>query len=228
MEIRRSILLLILAAFAVLLFTGCPPAEEPVVDEGNGDEVTPVETGDGGETAISPEAGGPDEGDYMASYTGMGAEQSGSESCMGCHADQAPGEGASHASYFDGDEANPLYGTGCEQCHGPGGNHNGDPLGIVMPPKMGLDDVVGMCSMCHATQGGFEVEAFKASTHYGAGISCTACHSGHAETDAYLSDADSNNICAQCHADMITAMADGTHGVADGQCTMCHNPHKDM
>ena len=77
--------------------------------------------------------------------------------------------------------------------------------------------------MCH---GGFDVEAYKASTHYGGGTSCNACHSGHSEFEAFLTDADANNVCGQCHPDMITAMAEGTHGVADGQCSMCHNPHE--
>ncbi len=92
--------------------------------------------------------------------------------CVGCHVtglsveQTADGEWVSHSaiavdtakagnnpSYFDLDGDGDLdeINTGCETCHGPGSNHNGNPAGIINPERdMTPDQINNLCGMCHS------------------------------------------------------------------------------
>ncbi len=228
MEIRRNVLFVILAALVIMMFTGCPSSgPEPANDPETNGTTDPENGGDpSGDT--SPSADGPQISDYLAAYTGADAEAVGSDKCTMCHSDKKHGEGKSHVSVFEADESNPMFGTGCEACHGPGGEHNGDKAGILMPLQMSQDEVIDLCTGCHASKGIFELEAYQASKHYSTGNSCLTCHSGHSENEKFLNDAEPNHLCAACHAGVVDGMAAGDHGIPDGVCKDCHNPHKDM
>ena len=267
MKIGRNLIFLALAALAILLFTGCPPAQEDNAGDDNGgngtsinddqgtaatddegsattddddegeyadddtegedaDEEGDVEGTDDTEDESASNAPTPEQTAYMAAYKGTGAELVGSSTCMMCHSDKKPTEEPTHVAALEGDEAGPFYGKACEKCHGAGGNHNGDKAGILNPTKMPQENVVVLCTQCHATKGKFDVTSFRASTHFRVGNSCVTCHSAHMPNGSFLRDAVPNNVCATCHADKIAGIADGTHGVANGVCKDCHNPHE--
>lgn len=58
-------------------------------------------------------------------------------------------------SYFDLDQDGKLdqMNTGCERCHGPGGNHvasGGDTTKIINPEKLTVEQANNLCGMCHS------------------------------------------------------------------------------
>jgi len=275
MKIGRNLIFLALAALAILLFTGCPPAQDNNAGDDNGgngtsinddqgtaatddqgsattddddssltddddegedadddtegedaDEEGDVDETDEGEDETASYTPSPEQTAYMAAYKGAEAAEVGSSTCMMCHSDKKPGEEPTHVKALEGDEAGPFYGKACEKCHGPGEKHNGDPTGILNPTKMPQENVVTLCTQCHAKQGKFDVTSFRASTHFRVGNSCVTCHSAHLPNGSFLNDAVPNNVCATCHADKIAGLADGSHGVPNGVCKDCHNPHE--
>ncbi len=50
----------------------------------------------------------------------------------------------------DGDETLDLINTGCERCHGPGGDHYGNPAGIVNPEDLSTQQANDLCGFCHS------------------------------------------------------------------------------
>ena len=90
------------------------------------------------------------------------------QQCIGCHATatsvsqnsdgewvaDAPDAGAGDVGPsvydIDGDGTLDLIDTGCERCHGPGGNHFGDPDGIVNPEDLDAKQANDLCGFCHS------------------------------------------------------------------------------
>ena len=168
------------------------------------------------------------DGDYMENYTGADAEMVGTAVCRACHSNMCPAEGDfTHVSVFEDDEENENYGYGCEVCHGPGGNHNGDAAGILYFPDMPVDVVTDRCTMCHDEMEDFSLEDWTDGRHMAADISCVACHSGHSANDDFLVEENDVTLCSSCHGDIGEAFENGEHGMPDTDltCSDCHNPH---
>jgi predicted CXXCH cytochrome family protein len=166
---------------------------------------------------------------YMAQYTGADADQVGTDQCLMCHGSIFPENSHSHERLLDGNADGPLFGFGCEGCHGPGGNHNGDIHGILNPTKMAKEDVVELCYKCHSETDGVEQENWVTCTHAAAGgLSCLDCHQGHSENAKFLKTDNVVNLCTSCHDSIKAAFESGDHNSADPAtmtCVMCHNPH---
>lgn len=81
-----------------------------------------------------------------------------------------------------------------------------------------------VCLQCHDT---FAAILDKSFVHTPvAKRDCTGCHSPHASDHAKLLDAESSEMCEQCHRDLIPQEVKSVHQVvADRQCTSCHDPH---
>ena len=172
--------------------------------------------------------------DYLDNYIGADAGQTGDENCLMCHMDRDPSDGVSHPTIFT-DESNPLYGSGCEACHGPGGNHNGIAEGILNPAELPSVKANALCTMCHTPEGEF---------HSVVGGSCLDCHGGHSKNASFLiakeavttedqtaymeeyigGDAESmgNDNCIMCHPDLDPA--DKLNHAMYFDCEMCHGP----
>ena len=168
------------------------------------------------------------EDEYMAGYTGTDAELVGSDTCVMCHQDQIPTSLLAHVALIDTDTSNPNYGYGCEGCHGPGGNHMGEPAGILLPSKMSIDDLTDTCTKCHTTLRTFDAGGWRMSEHFYANISCLECHSGHSENKYFLVQADKLEICYSCHSEKFAEFnMRSHHPVEEGQlgCESCHNVH---
>jgi predicted CXXCH cytochrome family protein len=55
---------------------------------------------------------------------------------------------------------------------------------------------------------------------------CTGCHNPHTSNHDKLLGAEPDNICQECHDDMVVPDAQSTHQVfLEGKCVSCHDPH---
>jgi DmsE family decaheme c-type cytochrome len=168
---------------------------------------------------------------YMDNYTGADAEMIGSDRCLMCHSIRMPDSTFSHLALFDLDSASPYYGYGCEACHGPGGNHNGNPIGIINPNKLSPDQVADLCSKCHSDLGSYNHQEWYLSGHSMTGMSCLACHGGHSEFDKFLIQDNKLELCYSCHMDKRAEFnMRSHHPVEEGQieCDSCHNLHSGL
>jgi uncharacterized protein involved in high-affinity Fe2+ transport len=124
-------------------------------------------------------------------------------------------------------------GVQCEACHGPGGNHIGDPYGVAMK----VDRSSQLCGECHIrgsvstidAKGGFtqhrvQAEELYASKHFA--IGCVACHDPH--TSAVNADEKLNpnagiwNACEDCHFEQ--AAEQKSTFMSTMECSACHMP----
>ena len=108
-----------------------------------------------------------------------------------------------------------LATIGCENCHGPGSEHNGDPAGI----SVSLD--VKVCAQCH-----------DAPTHHS--IVREYELSGHGMNKVQEEDSGVNrSSCAKCHNGTgfykyaTGQTLTGTYGTMPIGCASCHDPHSE-
>lgn len=122
---------------------------------------------------------------------------------------------------------------GCESCHGPGAVHAStmDKTKILNPAKLAPTRVNAVCAKCHLRGadvritdpwGGHDNFFWMRSAHQKKGVSCLSCHTGHqAATRQPVAQ-----LCGSCHADISGTAGQYTHfPVAQGRCTLCHDPH---
>ena len=155
----------------------------------------------------------------------------GSVVCRTCHPDVAQNffKNPHYKSVASGKELPEK--TGCEGCHGPGGNHvaaGGGKATIphafsLMDPKQVLDD----CLQCHSKD--ISKANIRRSVHTDADVVCSNCHSIHkAATPKFLLAKVQRELCYDCHQ-TVRAQFDmpAKHRVNEGvvQCSDCHNPH---
>ncbi|WP_303720661.1 GSU2203 family decaheme c-type cytochrome [Malonomonas rubra] len=160
-----------------------------------------------------------------------GASYVGQETCLGCHENKS----ASFTHNVHGRLADfELMGAqkGCESCHGPGSLHvdgGGDTAKILRPLELKSEETAAICAKCH-TDG--ELMDWTFSEHALADLSCTDCHSMHAENSgkAYLKQT-GTELCYSCHQEQrAKANLPSHHPVAEGKmsCNDCHNPHGEL
>jgi DmsE family decaheme c-type cytochrome len=120
--------------------------------------------------------------------------------------------------------------TGCEGCHGPGKAHveaRGGKATIkafsLMQPAQALD----ACLSCHSKD--LSRMNIRRSSHTGADVACTGCHSIHrSETQKALLARPKTELCYSCHRSVRAQFSmPFKHRVNEGsvECTSCHNPH---
>ena len=159
------------------------------------------------------------------------AEYVGSQTCQMCHED-----------LFNAFQKNPhglvetsnRYGwttRACEACHGPGSKHvdSASAADIRNPAKLKAAEADKICLTCHLNQP-TQVGRIN-SSHARNQVSCTACHSIHANGPNGLvarKQPDINTLCAGCHADVWASFQRPyRHRLPEGamSCVDCHNPH---
>jgi DmsE family decaheme c-type cytochrome len=121
--------------------------------------------------------------------------------------------------------------TGCEGCHGAGGNHVAARGGKTTIPRaislMTSDQVLDTCLACHSKD--ISRANIRRSAHTLADVACNSCHSIHKpQTPKFLLAKQQTQLCYTCHA-TVRAQFDMPvkHRVNEGviQCSDCHNPH---
>lgn len=120
--------------------------------------------------------------------------------------------------------------TGCEGCHGAGGNHmsaGGGKDTIRAFSQMSPTQVIDTCLSCHAKD--MSRANIRRSAHTEADVVCTNCHSvHHSGTQKFLLAKKQSELCYSCHATIRAQFnMPVKHRVNEGvvQCTDCHNPH---
>ncbi len=119
-------------------------------------------------------------------------------------------------------------GVGCENCHGPGGNHVNDPLFVDMRVQRDAE----MCGACHTRGDLTQVEATDGfidhNNQYGElftstkrVMDCVDCHNPHTTTK-HASGLAIKSECETCHfqEDEYQKITDRRHA----QCIDCHMP----
>ena len=160
-----------------------------------------------------------------------GATYVGQDTCLECHEDMA--ESFSHNIHNRLADFEMMGAeSGCESCHGPGSLHvdgEGDTEFILVISELNAEEVGAICSKCH-TDG--KLMDWTHSEHALADLSCTDCHSMHAEETfkANLKKEDPE-LCFSCHQEMMAKTNfPSHHPIKEGKmsCGDCHNPHGEL
>jgi DmsE family decaheme c-type cytochrome len=160
----------------------------------------------------------------------LGANYVGSQVCRTCHPNVT-------STFF----RNPHYksiasnnqkpeDTGCESCHGPGGDHvtaRGGRATIVAFSQLAPGKVLDACLRCHSQT--LSRANIRRSEHTLRDIVCTSCHSIHSSpAPKFLLAKQQTDLCYGCHSSVRAQFSmPFKHRVNEGfmQCTDCHNPH---
>jgi DmsE family decaheme c-type cytochrome len=123
-----------------------------------------------------------------------------------------------------------LENTGCESCHGPGGDHfdaGGGKATIRAFSNLKPEEILNTCLRCHAET--ISRSNIRRSTHTQENVVCTNCHSvHHSETPKNMLAKQQTQLCYSCHTTVRAQFSmPFKHRVNEGtiQCTDCHNPH---
>lgn len=154
----------------------------------------------------------------------------GSEACKTCHADVWLNfyKNPHFRSAASGKETPAM--TGCEGCHGPGGNHvaaNGAKSAIKAFSGFTPAETLDACLGCHSKD--ISKSNIRRSPHTEANVVCTNCHSIHKpDMPKFLLAKNQTELCYSCHAAERAAFEmPSKHRVNEGvvKCSDCHNPH---
>ena len=154
----------------------------------------------------------------------------GSEVCRTCHADVELNfyKNPHYKSIASGKE--PPEKTGCEGCHGAGGNHvaaRGGKATIGAFSSFTPQQTLNTCLSCHSKD--ISRAGIRNSPHTEADVVCSSCHSIHKPaTPKFLLAKQQSQLCYTCHASQRAQFdMPSKHRVNEGvvQCTDCHNPH---
>lgn len=122
---------------------------------------------------------------------------------------------------------------GCENCHGPGGQHaaGGSKAAIVNPAKLPPGERERRCGECHQdpqarpdTDLLAHMSSMRLSKCYRSSsgrLTCTTCHDPHTTVSAADSPAYYRSKCLTCHTDESCSLP--AHGPA---CAECHMPKR--
>jgi len=84
-------------------------------------------------------------------FTGTEVSQTASGEWIADAPDASPADIGITTYDIDGDGTQDLINTSCERCHGPGGDHLGDPEGIISPSgDLTAEQATDLCGFCHA------------------------------------------------------------------------------
>ena len=155
----------------------------------------------------------------------------GPQQCLGCHdfGPDSPVHPVIAGSHGEAITHPTDQQRGCEDCHGPSGNHAKAPTqvspGISFGPRWtaSIADQDAQCLACHEDN---VAKHWSDALHMVNDLTCVTCHDIHQEKDRVLFEDSQAEVCEVCHK----AQKQGIHGLesklADNPpCTDCHNPH---
>jgi DmsE family decaheme c-type cytochrome len=155
----------------------------------------------------------------------------GSETCQTCHEDIYNNLQKSAHTVVDKTDLVGWKGHGCESCHGSGAEHAGsaDASKIQNPAKLTAERTDKICLSCHLNTAKHSERI--QSSHMKDTVSCTVCHTIHANGPAGLvprNPMEVNALCEKCHLDVKAQFAKPyRHKIPENEmkCVDCHNPH---
>ena len=135
--------------------------------------------------------------------------------CLTCH---TPGRDT-HLQWGVGQHS--QAGLICSDCHNPHSQARQNLRLASTSSFPDMDTTSQLCVECHANVG----TRFRYPTHHPVaegGMTCIGCHDPH--EDARVRAGDQNQLCANCHQDMIGPWI-YEHPPATEDCQICHDPH---
>ena len=169
-----------------------------------------------------------------ATYTDDGVE--------GCHLCHAGEFNRSIADTPHGDANNPAapYAQhGCESCHGPGSFHVSEAHGgrgvpeMIMfgsgPKASSREEQLAVCLGCHGETAGAAAVAFAGTKHDLPIVTCSTCHTMHAQVEPLSEPSRQAEICLGCHTGEREGHPQfGSRPLDFGKqaCSMCHAIHR--
>jgi hypothetical protein len=185
-----------------------------------------------------------DDGSWVAYH--LGEDRPYNYGCFKCHTTGAVETGSWNGVPLDslGEWSEP--GVRCEGCHGPGGDHAGDPFNIS-PPIQGDSLKFDNCGECHQrggktnaipASGGYirhheqynEMKASKHADGVGPDLTCASCHDLHIPGRYPLAAGSGLSAikteCSTCHPNHEITITDGSGTrVKNIDCEDCHMPN---
>lgn len=157
-------------------------------------------------------------------------EYVGSETCRLCHQDLSI-DFQANPHLNQQLEVGGMARSGCETCHGAGGDH-ANSMNPSLIRRFRTGDTVtesGVCLTCHSREGTHPDRVM--DTHSASAVGCVNCHSVHdpGETRKLLIDAP-DMLCSSCHASQRSDFRRPfSHPLEAGitRCIDCHAPHGD-
>jgi ribosomal protein S27AE len=212
--------------------TGCPVVPPP--DDGNGDPVTPGDSGVTGKfkgATVCMQCHSNIHTDWTSTLHSKALEtleaigQGTNANCLGCHTVGFGEEGG----YVDRATTNTLAGVQCESCHGGAAEHAMNASDETLRPKISL--MADVCGKCHTGEHHPNFEDWQTSSHaavrddlvtyFTAGTagrltSCGKCHSGDYFVNALVKGQTIGDTYLQGKT---------KEEMAGITCAVCHNPH---
>lgn len=155
----------------------------------------------------------------------------GPEVCLGCHQQESVQAVQRSAHGQVADSRTPFAQGGCESCHGPAGEHAGDPTvyrpAVLFGAGVAAADQNKVCLGCHEGQDRTQWN-WHVSAHARADVTCSSCHDPHEPYQKVLSRDTQWQVCVTCHAEKrLGTLQFSRHPIREGQvvCADCHNPH---
>lgn len=153
----------------------------------------------------------------------------GTEACVECHQEAYESYRMNRHS-IAADARTPGARSGCESCHGPGVDHaeseGENPIRSLKSGSGAPPDVISAtCLQCH-TKG--KQALWQGSRHQSRNLSCSDCHSIHANNEVNLIEKRQETTCVKCHPDVRSQMLrQSRHPIREGKvkCADCHNAH---
>lgn len=160
----------------------------------------------------------------------------GAATCKACHEDQfAKFSRTKMGRLFLKQPRNTQEALGCENCHGPGGEHVakgggkgvGGMITFAKNDKTPVDKRNQACLTCHTKD---KHMFWTGSAHEARDVPCTGCHKVMEDISPrnQLTRPTDMETCGTCHIDKRAAATKySRHPMLEGKmsCTSCHNPH---
>jgi DmsE family decaheme c-type cytochrome len=170
----------------------------------------------------------------QAGATTLPAGYAGSEMCGACHEDRAKQFAHNPHYAIETSKRRGWKERACESCHGPGQKHaeSLSPADIRNPAKLSAGAVDQLCLTCHFGQPAHAGRL--QNSHAQDQVSCTTCHTIHADTPSGLVARKYpviNEQCGACHTNVVAQFQQPYHHrIPEGamSCVDCHNPHSSI